>query len=350
MAFARWYPGATTLPDGRILATAGEINCRSCNAVMPEIYDPKTNQWTTLSLASMDTLYYPHMFVLPDGDVLAAGSSEGPVPARVLNIPTQTWTTIDSRLLEGGSSAMYLPGKIIKNGTSRLPDLTTPQASSALTYVLDMTQASPAWTQVGSMASPRAYHYLTLLPDGNVLVTGGGITSDPIGLAGAVLPAEVWSPTTQTWTTLSSMHSGRLYHSTTVLLPDARVLIAGGGRFFGSVDPTDQPSAEIFSPPYLFKGPRPTITSAPATLQYGQLFTVQTPDSARIAKVSLIRLGATTHAFNQNQRFLPLTFTQNTGSLSVTAPANANLAPPGDYMLFLVDTNGIPSVANMVRF
>jgi hypothetical protein len=128
------------------------------------------------------------------------------------------------------------------------------------------------------------------------------------------------------------------------------VLIAGGGRFFGSVDPTDQPSAEIFSPPYLFKGPRPTITSAPATLQYGQLFTVQTPDSARIAKVSLIRLGATTHAFNQNQRFLPLTFTQNTGSLSVTAPANANLAPPGDYMLFLVDTNGIPSVANMVRF
>jgi galactose oxidase-like protein/chitobiase/beta-hexosaminidase-like protein/Big-like domain-containing protein/Kelch motif protein len=350
MSFARWYPTATTLADGRILATAGEINCRSCDAVTPEIYDPSTNQWTTLSLASQDTLYYPHMFVLPDGRMLATGSSEAAVPTRALDIPTQTWTTIDARLLEGGSSAMYLPGKIIKNGTSRLPDLTTPQASSLITYVIDMTQASPAWTQVGSMAFPRAYHYLTVLPDGDVLVTGGGITSDPVGLAGSVLPAELWSATTQTWRTLSSMHSGRLYHSTTILLPDARVLIAGGGRFYGVVDPTDQLSAEIFSPPYLFKGPRPTIASAPSALQYGQSFTVQTPDAARIAKVSLVRLGASTHGFNQNQRFLPLTFTQNTGSLSVTAPANSNLAPPGDYMLFLVDTNGVPSVAKMVRF
>ena len=350
MSFARWYPTATTMADGRILATAGEINCRSCNAVMPEIYDPGTNQWTTLSLASQDTLYYPHMFVLPDGRMLATGSSEAAVPTRALDIPTQTWTTIDARLLEGGSSAMYLPGKVIKNGTSRLPDLTTPQASSLLTYVIDMTQTSPTWTQVGSMAFPRAYHYLTVLPDGNVLVTGGGVTSDPVGLSGSVLPAELWSPTTQTWTTLSSMHSGRLYHSTTVLLPDARVLIAGGGRFYGVVDPTDQLSAEIFSPPYLFKGPRPSITSAPSKLQYGQSFAVQTPDSARIAKVSLVRLGASTHGFNQNQRFLPLAFTQNTGSLNVTAPANSNLAPPGDYMLFLVDTNGVPSVANMVRF
>ncbi len=99
----------------------------------------------------------------------------------------------------------------------------------------------------------------------------------------------------------------------------------------------------------MFKGPRPTITSAPATTSYGANMFVATPDATAIASVSFIRTGSVTHAFNQDQRFLPLTFQQTAGGLTVQAPANANLAPPGHYLLFIVDANGVPSVAKIVR-
>jgi uncharacterized repeat protein (TIGR01451 family) len=150
---------------------------------------------------------------------------------------------------------------------------------------------------------------------------------------------------------MASMQTPRLYHSTALLLPDATVLVAGGGRENGrsQPDPKDQPNAEIYSPPYLFKGPRPVISNAPAVLSYGTAFTVTTPDAARIASVSMIPLGAVTHAYNQTQRFVPVTFTAGSGQLTVTAPADGNTAPPGNYMLFLVDDQGIPSVAAMVR-
>ena len=199
------------------------------------------------------------------------------------------------------------------------------------------------------MAFPRTYHTLTLLPDGTVLATGGGITTDAVALSGAVKAAELWSPVTETWTVMASMSVPRLYHSTALLLPDARVLIMGGGRFFGQPDSTDQLSAQIYSPPYLFKGTRPTITAAPATASYGGTIAVQTPDASRIASVSLIRLGSVTHSFNMDQRYLQLPFTANGGSLTVQTPANANLAPPGYYMLFIVDTTGVPSVAATMR-
>jgi hypothetical protein len=210
--------------------------------------------------------------------------------------------------------------------------------------VIDMTQPSPAWRQTASMAFARTQHNLTVLPDGTVLATGGGSVSDVNNTGAAVLAAELWSPTTETWTTLASMQVPRLYHSTALLLPDGRVLSAGGGRFG-----VDQPSAEIYSPPYLFKGPRPTITSAPTQVVYGASFTVQTPNAAATSRVSLIRIGSVTHAINMDQRFLDLSFQAGAGTLTVQAPANGNLAPPGYYMLFIVDGNGVPSVAPIIR-
>jgi hypothetical protein len=107
------------------------------------------------------------------------------------------------------------------------------------------------------MAFPRTYQNATILPDGDVLVTGGGPTTDAVGVADAILPAEVWSPVTGKWTTLASMSAPRLYRSEALLLPDARVLVNGGGRFNGVDEPTDQLSAEFFAPPYLFKGVLP---------------------------------------------------------------------------------------------
>jgi hypothetical protein len=139
-----------------------------------------------------------------------------------------------------------------------------------------------------------------------------------------------------------------LYHSEGLLLPDGRVLISGGGSWNTAIETTNQDSAEFFAPPYLFKGTRPVISSAPSQLSYGQNFTVQTPNAAQIASVSLIRFGSVTHAINMSQRFLPLSFSTGSGSLTVTAPANADLAPPGNYMLFIIGTNGVPSVASII--
>jgi hypothetical protein len=348
MTYGRWYPTLTTLPDGRILTLAGELNCRGCNATVPEIYNPVTNTWATLPGAALDLPYYPHVFVLPDGRVLVTGTAEDPVPARVLNVATQTWSTVDSRLFDAYSSAMYLPGKILKTGTST-DTLETVIASSRRSFVLDMTVASPAWREVAQMAHPRAYHTESLLPDGNVLVTGGGATTEDYDVPNAVRQAEVWSPDTETWTTLAAGAAPRLYHSTALLLPDATVLVSGGGRSPGP-DPLDQPNAEIFAPPYLFKGPRPAITAAPTTLVRDQAFGIQTPDAARIAEVALIAVGNVTHGINSNQRYLPLAFSASPGWITATAPANANLAPPGWYMLFLVDDLGVPSVGAFVRF
>ena len=247
---------------------------------------------------------------------------------------------------------MYLPGKILKMGTSVDPDNPTRPDSVANAYVLDMTQPSPLWSPVDSMTFRRTYHTATLLPDGNVLITGGGTTTGATDVTNAVLPAELWSPNTKKWTTLGSMSAPRLYHSEALLLPDGRVLVCGGGRFDNTTLPTDQFSAEFFSPPYLFRGSRPSITSAPSQLSYGQSFTVNFTvlSPAQIAQVSLIRFGGVTHDINMSQRFLPLSFVVGNGVLNITAPKDANLAPPGYYMLFLVDSNGVPSVAAVTHF
>jgi chitodextrinase len=348
MAVGRWYPTATTLPDGRVLVTSGEIDCAGCFAPIPEIYDPQTDVWTQLTGASQIFPYYPHMFVLPDGRVLAASTSEDMIVSRVLDIGAQTWSVVDPNPVDGGSAVMYSPGKVMKSGRSADPQQAA-IPSVATTYVLDMNQASPRWRETPPMMFARTYHTLTLLPDGTVLATGGGPTTDAIGVGSAVLTAELWSPVTETWTTMTSMQRPRLYHSNALLMPDARVLIVGGGRTSDFSETWDQLSSEFYSPPYLFKGARPTISSAPATAAYGGNVAVQTPDTARIASVSLVKLGSVTHAFNQDQRILQLPFATAGSTLNVQAPANANLAPPGYYMLFILDTSGIPSVAAILQ-
>jgi hypothetical protein len=348
MANPRWYPTATTLPDGRELVLVGENNCDNCDVVTPEIYNPSTNSWTSIPQANFFFTYYPHVFVLPDGRVLVSSTAESPTASQILNLSSLSWTAVGGPAVEGGTAAMYRPGKVIKTGTSVDPD-TAVRNSTATTYVLDTTVASPTWRQVGAMVFPRTYATLTLLPDGTVLATGGGPTTAATNTANAILPAEVWSPSSEAWSRLAPMHAPRLYHSEALLMPDGRVLVLGGGRFDDATVPTDQFSAEFFLPPYLFKGPRPVISSAPGRLTLGSQFTVQTPDAARIASVVLMRFASVTHGINMAQRYVALSFTTGSGSLTVTAPASYNLATPGNYMLFLVDTNGVPSVAAEVR-
>jgi hypothetical protein len=345
MTYRRWYPTSTTLPDGRALVTSGAQTCLTCYTDIPEIFDPATNQFTTLPSARLSIPYYPFMYVLPDGRVLDAGANEHAVETRALDLNTGLWSMVDPLIVDGHTSAMYRPGKILKSGTASDSGVTGTAAATA--YVLDMTQPNPAWRQIAPMAFPRAFHNSTILPTGDVLITGGGTTTDGYAVGNAILEAELWSPATETWRTLARAAIPRLYHATALLLPDGRVLMAGSGNDGPAVN---QLRAELYSPPYLFKGARPTISSAPATIQYGGSFTVQTPDAASITSVALIRPGSVTHSFDEDQRFLNLSFTAGAGVLTIQAPANGNLAPPGYYMLFLLNGNGVPSVARFVRF
>ena len=122
------------------------------------------------------------------------------------------------------------------------------------------------------------------------------------------------------------------------------MLVGGGGRN-GLTPDSDEPSVEFYSPPYLFRGPRPTISAAPRAIRYGTSFWIATPDAAHIASVALMRPGSVTHAFNEDQLFVPLAFTPGIGGLTIQAPATGNVAPPGYYMIFIVDANGVPSMA-----
>lgn len=358
MSAGRWYPTVIELGDGRALVFSGDHITQDIpgqappmadQAVdsLPEIFDPVTQTWTDLTSARLSTPLYPFLFQLSNGRVLDAGPD---LTTRLLDTRTGVWSTVGTSAIDGMSAVMYRPDKIMKSGSWAEPDFSgaAAYAPTNRAQVLDMTRASPAWTDTGSMAYARSYQDLTVLPDGTVLATGGESNSDGTDITKAVLPAEVWNPTTGAWTTLAAEQIGREYHSTALLLPDGRVLVAGGGQLPNS-PAVNETNAEVYSPPYLFKGARPTISSAPSLVQYGADFTVSTPDAASIASVALVRTGAPTHGFDMNQRFLPLSFTPANGSLTVTAPQNGNVAPPGYYMLFLVNGSGVPSVASFVR-
>jgi hypothetical protein len=345
MAYRRWYPTATTLSDGRVLVTAGWQTSNHSNAGIPETYNPSTNSWTQLASANNPFETYPFIYQLPDGRVIHLGGSEYATDTEVLDLNTQTWSVLDPGIVEGGSSSMYQPGTIMKAGSAS--DSQNSGPSSNTTFILDTTQPSPAWLQTSPMVYPRSFFNLVTLPDDSVLAVGGETDKNGGNIGNAVYAAELWSPQTHAWTTMASMHTPREYHSTALLLPDGRVVVSGMGADFGNV--TDEKTAEFYSPPYLFKGARPVITQAPSQIQYNTNFFVATPDGATIASATLIRTGAVTHFFDQNTRFVPVAFQPTTGGLTVSAPVNANMAPPGYYMLFIVNSNGVPSVAPILR-
>ncbi|MDA0160515.1 DUF1929 domain-containing protein [Solirubrobacter ginsenosidimutans] len=345
MHYPRWYATATTLADGKVIVTSGSNRSATDIVPIPEVYDPVANRWTELTAASKAIPYYSFVYQLPDGKLIRIGASEEPTPTETLDLATNQWRTVDSRMLDGGSAVNYAPGKFMKAGTASDGGFSGQSASTA--YTLDMNQATPAWQPTASMSYRRSFLNLTNLPDGTVLATGGGTDKSAQIDANGVLPAESWDPATGVWTKLAAMAVPRLYHSVAVLLPDGRVYVAGGGSDTGV---TDQKSAQIYSPPYLFKGPRPTITSAPATVHWGESTFIGTPDSGSVSRVSLIRTGSVTHAFDQNARALSLEFTQTVGGIDVKMPADGNFAPPGYYLLSIVNAQGVPSVASYVRF
>ncbi len=341
MVYERWYPSVTPLRNGEMLITEGG----------PDIPEVRKTDGTlrTLTSASRNLPLYPWLDVAPDGRAFYSGPDQ---TMRTLDTSgTGSWQNYAQRDLinrDYGGHAVYDIGRILVAGGG-------PSSKDART--ININGATPAVSATAPMANGRRQHNLTLLADGTALATGGNSSgASLVDLDNGVYAAEQWNPATGQWKTLAAQQITRQYHSTALLLADGRVLSSGGG-ICGTCDQVGYlaKNAEIFTPPYLYKkdgsgelAPRPTVTGAPATVDFGAPVQITTPDAASIRKVGLVRLGAVTHSNDMDQRYIPLAYTAGSGTLTATGPATPSIAPPGPYMLIVVDAAGVPSVAKMV--
>ena len=358
MPHGRWYPGQVSLPDGRTLIISG-LNETGSGDQNPDVdlFTPSADlngQGTLTTIATRGGAgqppqggLYPHMFVMPSGRTLVAG----PQPQDswfVDQTSPFSWSQVTD--FAGGSrrfgSGVLMPGGPGGSGIAMLIGGGTP---AALGTSVRFDESSPSsWSTGPSLQIPRTHHNTVLLPDGSMATVGGGVGNGPTnGLWDAdeeQKQVELYDPATQTWRLGASQQESRAYHSTALLLPDGRVLSAGDEVNGASLD-----AAEIYEPPYLFNGPQPAITSAPDSVAWGDDFGVYSPDA--ISRAVLMAPGATTHGNDMNQRHVELQVTGVTAGVgvNVAAPPSSAVAPPGYYMLFLLNQQGVPSAARWVK-
>lgn len=335
MARGRWYPTCVTLEDGTVTTLSGLSDVPSTPNPDIERWDPAgTDTWQILGQKSLP--YYPLLHLMPSGNVFMAGPSQ---LTESYDPVTNTWTPVDGTNFPGRYEAcsVILPSTL--NRVMLIGGYNGSGQPTNSVEIIDLASVTPEWRVTAHMSFARMEHNAVLLPDGRVLVIGG--RSDNDATPTPVMTPEVFSPSSETWTPVAPHSVPRRYHSTAVLLPDGRVLAAGGDF---------QPSGEIYSPPYLFNGPRPVIVSAPSTIAYGSTFALQFTGTTSTHSVVLMGLPAVTHSNNMTQRYVSLgTVSSSGGTIVIPAPSNGKLAPPGFYMLFVVDTNGVPSISRMVR-
>lgn len=374
----RWYPTGTVMPNGDIVVQGGSVRgVAGPGVLMPERYSPDEGSgWTLLTGAESEAAYgdgggdlgpdenrwwYPRAFVAPgngnlfnitgtqlyelDPSGLGTLTLRGTLPADVAN-----QGALGNPVGATSTATMYRPGQILQVGGGWWTNGGGPAGARAgftVDLMTDGGTAEPVIEATEPMRYPRHWANSTVLPTGEVLVTGGGTQNN--GAQGVATIPELWNPDTGEWTSdLAPYAHARLYHSTAILLPDGRVMIAGGG----APGPRNYTDAEFYSPPYLFDGdelaPRPAIMDAPDKIGYDGTFDVEV--AGDIAKVALIRNGSVTHGFNNAQSFEELEFARTAeGTLTIQAPADGTYAPPGSYMLFVLDTDGTPSIAAMLE-
>jgi Domain of unknown function (DUF1929)/Carbohydrate binding module (family 6) len=373
----RWYPSTTPLANGEIMVSEGYSSKLNVVNNLPEVWQSNAGGgWRTLDTAKVtDTgalSYYPFMYPRPNngGEVVRIGPE--PTLYAFTTEGTGTWTKLikrpDSIIRDYGSAAMFAPGRILLvggnggDGTGRTP------LNSGV--VVDINSNTPTFTDTPNMAYPRRHAQTTILPTGDVLITNGssgiGHNAPPY-----VFPIELYSVGSNRFRTLANISRPRGYHSVALLLPDGRIMIGGGGNC-AKCQP-DQNNVEYYKPPYLFKSTgsggqtevtsRPEITSVTNTsgtpidlntsIGYGEKLkiTANLADTGKpIARVTMIKLGAVTHARNFDQNFNELLgFTTSGSILTATVPSVAAWATPGHYMIFAIDTDGVPSIAKIIK-
>ncbi|WP_320673030.1 LamG-like jellyroll fold domain-containing protein, partial [Patulibacter defluvii] len=351
MAGERWYPTVAALANGESLVTGG-------GPTLPEVFTGGSTIRGLSGFATADSRLYSFLQTGVDGRALDVGTQ--PTMYRYATGGIGSSTAVGQRdplIRDYGSYARYDVGRTLVAGGGKTNEDGLTGVPTRTARIVRETPGAVAASATGSMSLRRYQHNLTVLADGSVLASGGLRTSELVNLSTATYAAERWDPGTGAWTPLASAAVAREYHSVAMLLPDGRVYTGGGG-ICGACDTAGylRKDAEIYSPPYLFAkdgsgalAPRPTIADAPAAVGYAEGLRIATPDASRIAKVALIRLGAATHSIDQGQRYVPLDFAVAGAGLDASSPLNPSEAPPGFYMLFVVDRDGVPSVAKMVH-
>jgi hypothetical protein len=396
MPHGRWYPTLTELPDGRVLILGGwdetggiddpdnpAGRARMVNNMDVEVFDPETDTVEVVDelppLGEGDPKpypdhtglgLYPHVFVLPAGTELGEGGDKvlvaGPLKWDSTVLDTSDWTWRDfgpplasdrswgTAWLEpsgpGGSSRVVLLGGT--NAANSAPgDPSTKDPPLATAEFLDLDEPGTGWQPAPGLElqAGRSHFNTVLLPDGSLLSSGGGYGQKNGSLyADPIYESELLEAGSTAWSTVGSEGDARTYHSTAVLLPDGRVLSAGDDR--DAHIPADARTAQIWSPPYLFRGARPAFTFSPDEVRYDAGFRVAVAGlPTGIDRAVLVRPGAVTHANDMAQRSIELTMTAQDDGLALESPADPSLAPPGYYMLYLVDADGVPSLPAWVR-
>jgi hypothetical protein len=367
MRHGRWYPTVITLGDGRVLAATGlteDFNEPHNETI--EIYSPVTNTWELHEFFPdfPGLPLYAHLFLMMDGRIFFDGGrmdDDLPVDPCIFDF---THHPIHTVVVPGGSgggmrnqsaSVLMPPAQdqkvmLIGGGPAGKPNKTDAIDN---VDIVDLKDPNPHFVPGTPLNFSRLHLNAILLPDRTIFVTGGSLKQEDAPLAR--LQSEIYDPATGVWSPTAVSTVPRLYHSTALLLPDGRVVTAGGNPEGGAhvkwdQDPEEEMRLEIYSPPYLFRGPRPSITAVLEQWNYGQAVKISSPDAGTLRWAHLIRNCITTHSFDGSQRLVDLPITaQANGVVNVTVTNNRNIAPPGWYMLFLVTGAGVPSVARWVH-
>ena len=353
MHVARWYPTVTELGDGRQFALGG-LDENGNRTSSYEIFDGSA--WSAPHVGPSRYVFqpmYPALHLMRDGRLFYSGvntfgGNAAEVPPGLWSLANNAYQAVpglsDDTRRDQGASVMLPPAQdqrvMVIGGGDHSNDV-NPVSSTA---IVDLKRAAPSFSAGPPIDAAKIYVSAVVLPDSTVLETGGAAKS--VLFSGTpVQSSQIFSPKTNVWTKVASPAVPRVYHSSAVLLPDGRVATFGG-------NPTSsfEMRIEVFTPPYLQTGTaRPTLTGAANDFRYGDYATFATTQAAPIRSAVLVRPAATTHESDPNQRLVDVGFTKTSTGVSITLPTERNLAPPGWYMLFVVDANGVPSVAKWVH-
>lgn len=364
MNSGRWYPTFVTLGSGRVFNMTGINNQGNDVDFNPEIFSRLG--WTSFSKATSKFPTYAQLFLLSNGKIFYSGGSfneNDVITPRILTLPKDFSKPIKEVEVPGlyknpnnlnpenpkdqrnhATSVLLPPAQdqkvMIIGGGSKF---TIGGKTTETVYIVDFKEPSPTYRQAPSLSSPRMHVNAVILPDRTVFVCNGSTIGENTDLA--LLPSEIYDPATNSWTVVGAQGVPHVYHSIALLLPDGSV-VTGGGTPTGACN---ELRMQVYKPSYMSQ-PRPIIQSIPKKIGYGAKFTVQTPQAQNIKWVNLIRPSATTHSCDTEQRLVDVRInSKNISSLDVKVTSNRNLAPPGWYMLFITDTNNIPSVASWIQ-
>jgi hypothetical protein len=397
MKFGRWYPDLVTLPDGRVSVFGGVTklikDTQGSQVRRTETYDPSTNVWTENYVDSSSEATLPlfaRMFLMPNGKILYTGvgqtwAPEGQAVDEILwgfqqfwNPATSKWERIGMAPLGaiGGAPVVmlamnppYNKATVMSVGGTLLPTPGTYFATPFTTLTTVTKSGAVTAVRGPNLNNRRWFSSAVTLPDGKVL-TVSGAGQDEVLMTGFELPvhqAELYDPVKNTWTPMASGHRDRTYHNSAILLPDGRVLVGGHSPIANGVGFLDayganhdvipgvtanndrDPSFEVYSPPYLYKGARPKLTGVRSGIKWDTTFPISTP-TTNITQVVLSRLPSAQHVTDTDARTIRLAFTSNgDGTLTAKSPPNGVIAPPGYYYLFILNGSGVPSVARIVH-